>query len=313
MGQDLPHPVGAAARMPPPLPITEKIWQMNKTLLGYVPNESPIYAIHPFVKLFFLLIVSLFPLFVSAPEWNIALLIFIFLLMWVSRVNLKTIRIYIPVAISMGSIILISYTVLGGIHPEYQLVAQWGGVHIYWERIRDAIVVYFRILPMIFTMVFFLTTSRERDVIVAMRSIRAPFVVTYVFAMALRAAGMVLEDFQIVRQAEQARGFDPTGKSLPYKIRKYVMYMIPLFALSLRRSEEFTNALVARGYAFTGEASRVKRADYILTHYSFKSYDIALTVLIGLSFVVLLVLRYGFHFFSLENSWLIAWLKDIVL
>jgi energy-coupling factor transporter transmembrane protein EcfT len=91
------------------------------------------------------------------------------------------------------------------------------------------------------------------------------------------------------------------------------MYMIPLFALSLRRSEEFTNALVARGYAFTGEASRVKRADYILTHYSFKPYDIFLTAIIGLSFIALLVLRYGYQFFSLENSWLIAWLRDALL
>jgi energy-coupling factor transporter transmembrane protein EcfT len=165
---------------------------------------------------------------------------------------------------------------------------------------------------MIFTMVFFLTTSRERDIIVAMRSIRIPFVVTYVFAMALRAAGMVLEDFQIVRQAEQARGFDPAGKSIAYKIRQYVMYMIPLFALSLRRSEEFTNALVARGYAFTGEASRIQRPDYILTHYQFKALDLVFTVVIGLLFIVLLVMHYGFNFFSMETSWLIQLLRDVV-
>lgn len=285
---------------------------MNKTLLGYVPNESPIYAVHPFVKLFFLLIVSLFPMFVSAPEWNIALMLVILLLMWVSRVDMRTLKIYIPVVVSMGSIILLSYTVLGGTHPEFQLLVRIWRVNIYWERIRDAIIVYFRVLPMIFTMVFFLSTSRERDIIVAMRTIRVPFVATYIFAMALRAAGMVLEDFQIVRQAEQARGYDPAGKSLTYKIRQYVMYMIPLFALSLRRSEEFTNALVARGYAFTGEASKIKRADYILTHYSFKYFDYIFSILIGLSLIVLLVLRYGFEFFSIENSWLILWLKNLV-
>jgi len=285
---------------------------MKKTLLGYIPDESPIYAVHPFVKLFFLLIVSLFPMFVSAPEWNIALLIVILLLMWVSRVDMRTLKLYIPVAISMGSIILMSYTVLGGTHPEFRLVIQIWKVNIYWERIRDAIVVYCRILPMIFSMVFFLTTSRERDIIVAMRSLRIPFVVTYIFAMALRAAGMVLEDFQIVRQAEQARGYDPAGKSLPYKIRQYVMYMIPLFALSLRRSEEFTNALVARGYAFTGEASKVKRADYILTHYSYKWFDYLFTALISISFVALLVLRYGYGGFSTEQSWFIGWLRNLV-
>jgi energy-coupling factor transport system permease protein len=166
---------------------------------------------------------------------------------------------------------------------------------------------------MIVTMVFFLTTSRERDLIVAMRSIRVPFVITYVFAMALRAAGMVLEDFQIVRQAEMARGFDTIGKSLAYKIRQFVMYMIPLFALSLRRSEEFTNALVARGYAFTGEASRIKRADFILTHYKFRNLDKILTALIGISFIVLLIMRYGFGFFSLEDSWIFNWLHQVLV
>jgi energy-coupling factor transporter transmembrane protein EcfT len=241
------------------------------------------------------------------------LMLVLILLMWISRVDMRTLKIYVPVAISMGSIIIISYVLLGGTHPEYQLIARFAGIKVYWERVRDAIVVYFRILPMIFTMVFFLSTSRERDVIVAMRTIRLPFVVTYVFAMALRSAGMVLEDFQIVRQAEQARGFDTAGKSLAYKIRKYVNYMIPLFALSLRRAEEFTNALVARGYAFTGEASRIKRADYVLTHYSFKYFDAIFTALISITFIALLIMRFGFGSFGVDQSALMNWLKNVLL
>jgi energy-coupling factor transporter transmembrane protein EcfT len=252
-------------------------------------------------------------MFVTAPEWNMLLMLVIILLMWISRVDMRTLKIYVPVAISMGSIIIISYVLMGGTHPEYELITQFAGIKVYWERVRDAIVVYFRILPMIFTMVFFLSTSRERDVIVAMRTIRLPFVVTYVFAMALRSAGMVLEDFQIVRQAEQARGFDTTGKSLAYKIRKYVNYMIPLFALSLRRSEEFTNALVARGYAFTGEISRIKRADYVLTHYSFKYFDVVFTILISISFIVLLIMRFGYNYFGIDESALMNWLKNALL
>ncbi len=283
---------------------------MHKTLLGYVPDQSPIYAIHPFVKVYFLLIVSLFPLFITAPEWNFFIMLFTLALMWYSRVDVKILRIYAPMAISMGFIILLSYTVLGGVHPEYRLLTKPLGIPIYWERIRDATVVYFRILPMIATMVFFLSTSRERDVIVAMRSVKIPFVITYVFAMALRSAGMVLEDFGIVRQAEQARGFDPAGKSLAYKIRKYIMYMVPLFALSLRRTEEFTNALIARGYAFTGKASKVKRADYVLTHYTFRALDGVLVGIITITFIAILVLRYGFGYFGLDDSWFIIWAQS---
>jgi energy-coupling factor transporter transmembrane protein EcfT len=285
---------------------------MNKTLLGYVPEHSPIYVVHPFVKLFFMLVVSLFPILIYAPEWNALIMLVIILLMWYCRVDMKTLKIYVPVAISMGTIILISYTVLGGNHPEFRLLAHFAGINFYWERIRDGLVVYFRILPMIFTMVFFLSTSRERDVIVAMRFIKVPFVVTYVFAMSLRSAGLVLEDFFIIRQAEQARGFDTAGKSLLYKIRKYIMYMIPLFALSLRRAEEFTNALVARGYAFTGEAAKVKRPDYVLTHYSYKPLDTSLTAVISILFLGILVLRFGYGYFTLDSSVFISWLGQVL-
>ncbi len=61
---------------------------MHKTLLGYIPDESPIYDVHPFVKLYFMLVVSLFPMFVSAPEWNAALMAVIVVLMWIARVDM---------------------------------------------------------------------------------------------------------------------------------------------------------------------------------------------------------------------------------
>ncbi len=283
---------------------------MNKTLLGYVPEASFIYRVHPTVKVLFLLIVSLFPMFISAVEWNVLLIGVLLFLIVVSRVDMRSLRMYVPVAISMGTIILLSYTVLGGRHPQYQVVAQLLGVPFYWERIRDALVVYFRILPMILTMVFFLSTTREREIIAAFRAVRIPFVITYVMAMSMRAAGMVLEDFRIVRQAEQARGFDTKGKSIGYKIRKYVMYMIPLFALSLRRSEEFTNALVARGYSFR---SKIKRPDYILSRYTFAWWDGFACLLLIALFIVLLVARYRYGRFTMEDSILLAWLKTLLL
>ena len=121
---------------------------------------------------------------------------------------------------------------------------------------------------------------------------------------------MVLEDFRIVRQAEQARGFDTKGKSIAYKIRKYVMYMIPLFALSLRRAEEFTNALVARGYSFR---SKVKRPDYILSRYRFAWWDGLACVVLMAVFASLLVARYGYGRFTVEDSLLLKILGELLL
>jgi energy-coupling factor transporter transmembrane protein EcfT len=286
---------------------------MNKTLLGYVPEESPIYGVHPFVRVFFLFVVSLFPMIIAAPEWNAFLVVLVIILMRYSRINLATLKFYIPVAISMGSLILLSHTVFAGNHPEFTELTRFLGIRIYYERIVEAIVVYFRVVPMIFITVYFLSSSRERDIVVAMRSIRIPFAMTYLVAMALRAAGMVLEDFSIVRQAEKARGFDPAGKSIAYKLRQFVMYIIPLFALALRRADEFANALVARGYSFTGLLHSPKRADYVLTHYHFRKHDSVIVVVLGLMLIALLVLRYGFGLLVLEGSLTETLLRGLLL
>jgi energy-coupling factor transporter transmembrane protein EcfT len=286
--------------------------KMNKTILGYVPEESPIYRVHPFVRLFFLLVVSLFPMFISAPEWNLLIIVVVIALLQYSRVNLSTLKVYVPISLSMGVLILLTHTVLGGRHPEFYVAFRLFGFPFYYERIVAAMEVYARILPMIFVMVLFLSTSRERDILVAMRWARIPFVVTYLVAMALRAVGMVIEDFGIVRQAERARGYDPKGKSIPYKLRQFVMYIIPLFALALRRADEFANAIVARGYSFTG-LREVERADYVLEHYKFRSLDALLVGLITLILIIILVLRFGFGLLTLEDSFIVqlleSWLK----
>jgi len=282
---------------------------MNKTILGYVPEESPIYSLHPFVRVYFLMIVSLFPMIISSPDWNFVLIVVTLVLLEYSRVTLSTLKLYVPISVSMGVLILLSYTVLGGRHPEFYQVFSLFGVPIYFERIVAAVEVYMRILPMIFVMVLFLSTTRERDLLVAMRWAKMPFTVTYLVAMSLRAVGMVIEDFSVVRQAEKARGYDPKGKSIPYKLRQFVMYIIPLMGLAIRRSEEFSNALVARGYSFTG-LHRVKRPDYVLTKYHFKTLDGIIVLFLTLSLVLLVVARYGYGMFTLEGSLTLKLLRE---
>ena len=78
----------------------------------------------------------------------------------------------------------------------------------------------------------------------------------------------------------------------------------------MRRAEEFTNALVARGYAFSGEASKVKRADYVLTHYSFNPLDGAITTAITVLLAAILILHFGYGYMGMENSFLIRWLQS---
>ena len=127
---------------------------------------------------------------IAAPEWNLLLCVLIIILMRYSRVSMGTLKLYIPISISMGSIILITHTFFAGNHPEFYEVIRFLGIRIYFERIMDALTVYSRVLPMIFITVYFLSTSRERDILVAMRSLKVPYAVTYLVAMALRSVGI---------------------------------------------------------------------------------------------------------------------------
>lgn len=282
---------------------------MKKTLLGYIPEESPIYQLHPLTRVAFLLVASIYPMLIEAPEWNLALTIILIVLLLYARVSMKTIKNYIPIMGSMLFIILISYTVFGGYDPSYIPLAHLGSFTIYFQPVRWAIVTYMRLIPMIFVVIFFFSTSRERDIIVAMRTCKVPFTMTYLLGMGLRSVGMTMEDFQIVREAEKARGFDARGKSVFYKLKQFIMYIVPLFGLAIRRTEEFSNALTARAYSFQGLLKQEKRADYFLTHYHIAIADIIIISALLLSLVMLIVGRYHYGLMDVESSWINVLLK----
>lgn len=274
---------------------------MKKTLLGYIPEESPVYRLHPLTRVSFLLIVSIYPMLIEAPEWNLALILIMLVLLVYAKVSLATIKNYVPIMVSMGVIILISYTLFGGYEPNYTLLCHLGSLRIFLQPIRWGIVTYMRLIPMIFVVIFFFSTSRERDLIVALRTLKVPFTLTYLIGMGLRSVGMVMEDFQIVHEAEKARGFDTKGKSLFYKLKQFIMYIVPLFGLALRRSEEFSNALTARAYTFNGLFNQQKRTDYVLAHYKMNLKDYAIILILFLALIALIVLQ-NFGILGIESS-----------
>lgn len=156
---------------------------------------------------------------------------------------------------------------------------------------------------MLFGTIQYFSTNRERETLVAVRSLRAPFVVTYFFSLALRSAGMFLEDMRIIREAERARGLDENSMSLRDRAKLYVMYMIPLFTLAIRRTDEISNALYARGYTPSGRLENgAKRSDFILTKYPIRKLDIFLIGAMILIFVTVMILRTQYGFFTVEQS-----------
>lgn len=273
--------------------------KMKRTIIALVPEESPIYRFHPLTRLILFIVTGFMPIFIDMPEINILFIIVLIGLFRFSRVDLSSLKIYAPMMVTVGIFIFLTYIFFPGKDPDYIPIASILGKEIYYQPIRWALVSYIRILALILASIFYFSTNRERDILAGFRSAGMPFVVSYFLGLALRAAGMFLEDLRTIREAEQARGLDYSVMKLKDKAKLYSMYMIPLFTLALRRGDEISNALFARGYSFKGGK---KRADYILTKYKFTPMDKPLIALLLIFFVGLAFVSLKYNLFDVENS-----------
>ncbi len=264
----------------------------KKTLLGVVPVSSPFYAFHPVTRLTMLVFLSVAPLFIDVPEINFALILVMFGLLRWGRVRLADLRKYTPlvvtVALFMFTVAFISPGNTATLHP-FEL----GGLTFYFEPMWWAFVSYVRLMAMLLGAILYFSTNRERDVLVAMRSLRVPYPVSYTVGLSLRSAGMFMQDFSTIREAEQARALDLDSLSLREKVRLYTMYTVPLFAVALRRADEISTALFARGYTLSGRPGNGgKRSDYIRDRYEMRPLDRLMSVgLIALFLAVVIVSR----------------------
>jgi energy-coupling factor transporter transmembrane protein EcfT len=220
-------------------------------------------------------------------------------------------KIYLPLTVTIATFMFAVSIGFPSKHPDFHTF-HFLGITFYFESLFWTFTSYWRLMAMLIGTIQYFTTNRERETLVAIRTLRAPFVATYFFSLSLRAAGMFMEDMRIVREAERARGLDESSMSLRDRARLYAMYMIPLFTLAIRRTDEISNALYARGYTVSGKLENgIHRSDYILTKYPFRRIDAQIIAAMVITFVIVIILRSGFGFFTIADSPLYVFLLSL--
>jgi energy-coupling factor transporter transmembrane protein EcfT len=281
---------------------TAQVPRMRRTLLGVVPVTSPLYALHPLTRLSTLGFLGMVSLFIDMPEVNIALVLAILLYLRWARVDLSGLRIYLPLTVTVGVFMFAVAIAFPNRDPAFHAF-RFAGITFYAESLFWTFASYWRLMAMLLGTIQYFSTNRERETLVAIRSMHIPFAVTYFLSLALRAAGMFLEDMRIIREAERARGLDETSLSLRDRAKLYAMYMIPLFTIAIRRTDEISNALFARGYTISGRIEKGgKRSDYIHTKYAFRTLDGALILAMLALLIGVAVARIFFGTFTVGHS-----------
>ncbi len=245
---------------------------MKRTLLGYVPEKSIVYNFHPFTRLFVVFLLTFVPLLILNPAFNGALIVLTVIFFAVSRIDLKIFRYYLPVFVLLFVFITAIYTFFAEEEMMTEALLSVGGVTLYRPAINYALKVYLRILGVLFLTIYFLHVMTESEIVVALRSVKVPFVISYTLGLSLRAIGMFLEDYRTVREAEKARALDISEMNIFKKAAKLINYIVPLLALAIRRTDEFSDAISSRAFSLK---TMKNRPNYLARKNRFKWTDFA--------------------------------------
>lgn len=282
-----------------------QIKKKRETLFGYVPEESFIYRLHPLARLLLFLVFAFAPIFIATPEVNITIITVTALVMLLANVDIGSLKKFVPLIFTMAIFIFLVYIFFpkeGSRIPVYL-----GPIKTYYESVFWAFVIYCRILALVMASIFYVSTNTERDLLVAFHTLRLPYPIVFALGMAFRFAGQFIKDYDVIREAERARGLNPRSLGLRQQIRHYAMYVIPLFSLALRRANDIEAALFVRGFSFSGFFER--KRSYARHKYTIRIIDIiVIFIFLGLGAMIVLMR----HNLGIENSWLNKKLIELI-
>ena len=102
---------------------------------------------------------------------------------------------------------------------------------------------------MMLVSIMLVMTTRDIEVVGAMRQLRVPYVVSFFATTMLRSLSLALVDYSTIRQAQHARGASLRKRNLLRRIADLAAMAVPLTATMLHRAREVGDAALIRGFS----------------------------------------------------------------
>jgi energy-coupling factor transporter transmembrane protein EcfT len=131
---------------------------------------------------------------------------------------------------------------------------------------------------MMFTSLMLVMTSRDIELVGAMRQFRFPYVVNFFVSTMLRSLSLALHDYETIKQAQVARGITLKKRNLFQILVDYARMAVPVVATMLRRSSEVGDAVMVRGFSL--------KSDNPTEFHEAKSFHLMDFVLLGVTLLV---------------------------
>lgn len=224
----------------------------NITIGQYIPGNSIIHRLDPRFKILASLIMLFSLFFVKSFYGYLVILIFILLIVSISKISIKTIlRGIKPILI-----LLIFTGVLNMFYGEGEVIFQVWFLKVYQDGIiRAAFLISRLILLILSTSILTLTTS-PISLTDGIEKLLNPFkkigVPAHELAMmmtiSLRFIPTLMDETDKIMKAQMSRGVDFSKGSIIERAKNLIPILIPLFINSFKRAEELAMAMESRCY-----------------------------------------------------------------
>ena len=267
---------------------------MNNIALGkYIPGSSFIHKLDPRNKILIMILLMVaifwdvgtlrFPLY-------IVLSIFIYILLRISGISIKTIfKSLKPMMFMMIFLFIINMFVYQEGYVLFTI--PFLNFTLYLESITQTLFIIIRLALMLAVTTILTTTTKPLDMTYGLEWYMSPLKVIHfpaheiamTISIALRFIPTILEETERIIKAQKSRGVDLEEGKLKEKIGAIISLLIPLLISSFQRSEELSDAMEARGYNPSANRTR-----YRVLKFKLSDLFAALITVILLTLVILL-------------------------
>lgn len=134
-----------------------------------------------------------------------------------------------------------------------------GPSHLFWRVSRESLAFglanFLKLATMMVAGLILLATTPAEELFVGLVKLRLPYPGAFAFALALRWVPEIFATVNRVREAQEARGLAWESGSWLERIRRHLPLLVPIFLLTLRRSQTMAWALEARGFQMSPRRS----------------------------------------------------------
>ncbi|MCS6768915.1 MAG: energy-coupling factor transporter transmembrane protein EcfT [Candidatus Caldarchaeum sp.] len=256
-----------------------------KGLILYTPRNSFFNKVHPAVKLYIVIIFSVAALLTPTHSLALVNLALIIIVVAIARVPVKALRLYTFV---IGWMLFVSFIFYSFFTPVRSgpVLLTIGPLVVGLHNLMAWLLVALKFLAVSYVTALLLVTTKHRDLAIGLRSWGMPYVVSFTLAAILRNLAVVSVDLFTIIDAQSSRGLNFRKGNPIARLAKFVRVGIPLIYVSLKRTEEMSNAMASRGFKPRGK----KTSYYVIP---MRARDYFVLGLFTLHFVLMLAASVG--------------------